>query len=446
MDQVTSSGLPRGGALGALSHPLPSGMRDLLPQEAEEQLRLSRQVLRTFELHGFQQVVLPVFEYADVLEQGLGHIEPNSVLRFVEPETGEVVALRPDMTPQVARLVATRLKDEPGPLRLSYSGSVLRRRHERARHHQQVVQAGIELVGRGGPDGDLEVLRAATDAVRSAGLQDFVLDLGHGRIAGELLADVPAEARQELLESLTLKDGAELVRRAEAARLPRALVSALSALLELSGGESVFREAKKTLGDTAAWPLVLEVERLFRAAEVAQLAPDMVVDLGETRSFQYYTGPLFQVLAEGPGQAVGAGGRYDSLFGRFGAERPAAGFAVQIDNLRWALGAAMPENPEPRVLVVTGAENGAVEATLAALRAAKIACAVGPDESPLDYARSWRYSHVAWLTAPERARLTRVTSLGRAAPTGEAAGDQGLSEVSLGEVELRQLSSKILAG
>ncbi len=431
MDQVTSSGLSRGAALGALSHPLPSGMRDLLPQEADEQLRLSRVVLRTFELHGFQQVVLPVFEYADVLEQGLGHIEPNSVLRFVEPETGEVVALRPDMTPQVARLVATRLKDEPGPIRMAYSGSVLRRRHERARHHQQVVQAGIELVGRGGPDGDLEVLRAATDAVRSAGLSDFVLDLGHGRIAGVLLESVSPSVRQELLESLTLKDGTELVRRAEAARLDRSLVSALSALLELSGGEAVFTAAKKTLGDTAAWPLVVEVERLFRGAAAAGLAPDMVVDLGETRAFEYYTGPLFQVLAEGPGQAVGAGGRYDSLFGRFGADRPAAGFAVQIDNLRWALGAAMPENQEARVLLVPGAEIGVALATLTTLRDAKIACAVGPETNPLDYARSWRYSHVVWLTAPERARLSRVT------PSGE----QGL-----GEVDLRQLSTKIIAG
>jgi ATP phosphoribosyltransferase regulatory subunit len=251
-----------------------------------------------------------------------------------------------------------------------------------------------------------------------------------------LLEAVAPAVRQELLESLTLKDGAELVRRAEAARLDRALVNALSGLLELSGGEAVFALAKKTLGETAAWPLVVEVERLFRAAAAAELAPDMVVDLGETRAFEYYTGPLFQVLAEGPGQAVGAGGRYDSLFGRFGAERPAAGFAVQIDNLRWALGSAMPEHQEPRVLLVPGAESALVEATLTALRDAKIACAVGPETNPLDYARSWRYSHVVWLTAPERARLSRVTP----------SGDQSLFELSLGEVDLRQLSSKIIAG
>src|SRR5690606_39649174 len=113
MDQVTSSAAQLRAGLQALAHPLPGGMRDLLPWEARQQLHLSRVVLKAFELHGFQQVILPAFEYADVLEQGLGRIEPNSVLRFVEPDTGEVVALRPDMTPQVARLIATRLAAEP---------------------------------------------------------------------------------------------------------------------------------------------------------------------------------------------------------------------------------------------------------------------------------------------------------------------------------------------
>jgi ATP phosphoribosyltransferase regulatory subunit len=432
MDQVTSSGAH---GVGALSHPLPSGMRDLLPEEAEEQLRLSRLVLGSFELCGFEQVILPVFEYADVLEQGLGHIEPNSVLRFVEPETGEVVALRPDMTPQVARLVATRLSSEPEPIRLSYSGSVLRRRHERARHHQQIVQAGIELVGRAGPEGDLEVLRVSTDAVRTAGLTDFVLDLGHGRIAQSLLDSVDGDLKSSLLESLTLKDTTELVRRAEEAKLDGALVRALAALPSLSGGEGIFTEAKKTLGGTSAWPFVEELERLHRAASAAGLAPGIVVDLGETRAFEYYTGPLFQVLAEGPGQAVGSGGRYDSLYARFGAPRRAAGFAIQIDNLRWALGTKNRASA-PRALVVPESAAGdgadACESALGTLRAAKIPSAVAGGTNPLDYARAWRYSHVVWLTAEGRARLSRVT------PEGQ--------ELALGELPLGELPSKILAG
>src|SRR5262249_12878791 len=139
---------------GALSHPLPAGMRDLLPTEAERQISLCRTVLGSFARFGSESVSVPPFEYAEVLEQDMGTLDPTQVLRFVEPETGEVVALRPDMTPQIARLVATRLADAPPPLRLCYEGAVVRRRVERARRERQVQQAGFELVGRGGPRGE----------------------------------------------------------------------------------------------------------------------------------------------------------------------------------------------------------------------------------------------------------------------------------------------------
>src|SRR5689334_21005339 len=100
-------------------------MRDLLPADARARASLSRRLMQSFELYGYERVTLPVFEYADVLERGLGSLDPNEVLRFVEPESGEVVALRPDMTPQVARLLATRLVEAPAPARLCYEGSVL---------------------------------------------------------------------------------------------------------------------------------------------------------------------------------------------------------------------------------------------------------------------------------------------------------------------------------
>ncbi|NLE88674.1 MAG: ATP phosphoribosyltransferase regulatory subunit [Myxococcales bacterium] len=437
MDQVTSSAAQLRAGLQALAHPLPGGMRDLLPWEARQQLHLSRVVLKAFELHGFQQVILPAFEYADVLEQGLGPIEANSVLRFVEPETGEVVALRPDMTPQVARLVATRLASEPGPVRLSYRGSVLRRRHERARHQQQVVQAGIELVGRGGLAGDLEVLEAATHAVRRAGLERFVLDLGHGRIASSLLDDLSAEARERLLEPLTQKDQAELVRRAEKLGLSAARVRALAALPELQGGGEVFDAARRLLADTAALPLVDELQLLHRAVEEAGLAPSVVVDIGETRPFAYYTGPLFQVLAEGPGQAVGSGGRYDTLYERFGVPRPAAGFAVHVNNLGWAVGDAQRLGIPLRALVVSSpAASGTADAAGAAevlgtLRTAEIPCALSDGTNPLDYARAWRYSHVVWLTSARRVRVSQLTSDG---------------ERDRGEVDVVELPARLLAG
>ncbi|MGC4089306.1 MAG: ATP phosphoribosyltransferase regulatory subunit [Polyangiaceae bacterium] len=169
-DPATSAGVY------ALSHPVPAGMRDLLPPEAWRHADLARRILKAFELAGYELVMVPLFEFTDVVERGLGALESHEVLRFVEPESGEVVSLRPDMTPQVARLLATRLSSAPVPARLCYQGSVLRRRQERARRHRQILQAGIELIGRDGPSGDLEALSVAVAALRRAGLSDFTID------------------------------------------------------------------------------------------------------------------------------------------------------------------------------------------------------------------------------------------------------------------------------
>src|SRR3954464_4074581 len=149
-------------------YPLPAGMRDLLPPEAQKRRKLSRRLLENFGLHGYALVTPPAFELADVLERGLGTLDPRDVLRFVEPESGEVAALRPDVTPQIARMAATRLADRPVPMRLCYEGTVLRRRQERARKHRQIPQAGVELLGVGGPDGDLELMGVAAGAARAA--------------------------------------------------------------------------------------------------------------------------------------------------------------------------------------------------------------------------------------------------------------------------------------
>lgn len=402
-------------------------MRDLLPAEAEAQGRLAAGVLRTFDLHGYQRVSVPAFEYADVLERGLGTIEPSSVLRFVEPETGEVVALRPDMTPQIARLVSTRLGELKGPVRVCYRGSVLRRQHERARHDQQTLQAGIELVGGQGTEADLEVISVCTRAVREQGLTSYVLDLGHGAIATSLLADVEDSTRDELLESLALKDGAELARRALSAGVPRAVAEALETLVSLQGGAEVFERARAVLGQTPAWPHVEELQKLHTAVVAAKVAASIVVDLGETRGAAYYTGPTFQILAEGPGQAVASGGRYDSLYGLFGTERPALGGAIQLDHLRWALGSKSDVNRVRAVVVDPGVgtpETAASRSALGLLREAGISCVLAPEEEALDYARAWRYSHIVRSAAGAVPfRVSRVESA-KETDLGESSADQ----------------------
>lgn len=365
-------------------------MRDLLPPEARARAELGRQIVTCFELYGYELVSVPLFEFADVVERGLSGLPAQEVLRFVEPESGAVVSLRPDMTPQVARLVATRLGDAPVPARLCYLGSVLRRRRERARRHRQISQVGIELIGQSGPEGDLEVLSVAAAATRAAGLEEFVLDLGHARIAGALVDGLEPARAQELLDALEVKDHSEVVRRAERHGLGGAELRAISALPELHGGAEVWPKAEAALAGTAAAGALAELRQLWEAARARELAPKLLVDLGETRDLAYYTGALFQIYAEGPGRAIGVGGRYDGLLGRFGAPRPAVGLAFGLDDLAWALESAKKAARDPvRVLV-----RGSARELAPALRARGIAVAEAPAGDALAYARAWRYSHL----------------------------------------------------
>lgn len=320
----------------ARHNPLPSGMRDLLPPKAAQQSRVGGRVMKSFESFGYGRVWLPLFEYAGILERTANVV--GSALRFVEPESGEVVALRSDMTPQVARLVSTRYANAPRPLRLCYQGSVLRRRQERARTESQVIQAGVELIGKSGLEGDFEVLEVLSAALRATGLDRAVLDLGHAAIAKSLLEGVPEAARVGLTEALSAKDSAEISRRARLAGLGASETRAFVALCELHGDQTVWTEAERVLGGTAAHPAVVQLRELCDRVLEAELFREVVIDLGEVRGFNYYTGPLFHVLAFGPGEAIASGGRYDTLLPRFGLPNtPSAGFAVDINNLCWAL-------------------------------------------------------------------------------------------------------------
>jgi ATP phosphoribosyltransferase regulatory subunit len=377
-------------------------MRDFLPPDARRLSELARRLLESFELFAYELVTLPVFEYESVLERGLGALEPEEVLRFVEPETGEVVALRPDMTPQLARVVATRLAQATPPIRLSYQGSVLRRRRERARRHRQIFQAGIELIGLDGPSGDLEALEVACSAARAVGLEDFVLDLGHARIAFALLEGVESVRQRAAVEALHLKDRAELERAARLAGLGQREQAALSALAELHGDREVLKSARAVLAGTRAEQGLEELARVVLEVERRGLAPSVVVDLGETRNFAYYTGTTFQLHAHGPGVPIASGGRYDGLLGGFGRPLPAFGFAFGLDDLVWALGTSEAVQNRPRVLL-----SGAATALAGALRAQGIRCAVGPDQDPLAYAGVWRYTH--WVSATsDEAQVTSV--------------------------------------
>jgi len=384
-------------------------MRDLLPEETRERRALGRLVLDHFALHGYKLVTPPAFELAEVLERGLGALDPSDVLRFIEPESGEVAALRPDMTPQIARMVATRLGREPQPIRLCYEGTIVRRRQGRARRHRQVPQAGVELYGEVpgtalAQAGDLEILRLAGSVAARLGLVGAVIDLGHAAIARSLIEPLPPALAAEVGEALGQKDGA----RVERLLAGRPSADVLARLGDLHGGgpgeisaDALFARAEPLLAGTPAEPGLRELAALWTAATRdparALGGATLRLDLGEVRGFAYYTGAIFHLLAPGPGEPIGAGGRYDDLLARFDAPMPAVGFALYLDAVAWAREAAGVREAAARSVVVAERPDARDEAAavVAALREQGIAAIAHPGDDAFAYAAAWRYTHVA---------------------------------------------------
>lgn len=401
---------------------LPPGVRDFLPRAAARRRAIAERLVASFEAWGYARIITPVFECADVLERGLGSDARAAAIRFVEPAAAEVVALRPDFTPQVARLAATRLAEVGGPLRLCYEGAVNRLvGHAGARVPREVLQAGIELIGADGVAADVEAIALAAEALGAAGLLEVQLDLGHVGFAAEALAAVDAAAREALTEALVRKDRGAVERAAVGlADEARARVTALPSLW---GPVDATLAAARALPWSAEGRAALDA-LAATAAGVAALAPTarLSVDLGLSRGFEYYTGVRFAAYAPGAADAVARGGRYDGLVGRYGRATGAVGFAVDIEAIASAQRAAGQGPPEPGLgVLVVGA--GAA-ATAARLRGLGVRAAAHHGAAPtLGYAAETGWTHL--LAVDDGPTVIAVATGARAPIPAAAIGDAG---------------------
>jgi len=404
--------VPLGSSSTELPMTPPGGMRDLLPPTAMTRTLLWQRLMETFDLFGYQRVTTPPIEYAEVIERGLGTVDRRDLLRFVEPDSGEVALLRPDITPQIARIVATRLQDRPAPWRLSYEGTIIRRRRGRARRQHQVLQCGVECVGLRGPAADTEVIEVASRACERIGLSDFLVELAQVKIGAEVLEHVPDGARPAVVDTLAAKDTRTLETLLEDAGVVSAERKRLVMLCELYGDRSVIGDARRKLQNKAARRALDELEKVVDQLESAGLGDRIVIDLGDLRRHSYYTGVSMTLLAEGPGEPLGMGGRYDDLLAQYGAPAPATGFAFEVDNVAWALAEADVSlaSELPLRVLVAGATPAKRRTTADQWRARGARVAVIPNKESREakeYAEAWDYDLLIWAPGA-KAKLTRM--------------------------------------
>jgi len=321
---------------------LPAGMRDHAPAAAAARLKAIDTLMRAFQQAGFERVLTPAFEYEEVLALGLGAAARAATVRFVEPSSGQVVALRPDITPQIARLIATRYRDVKGAVRLCYEGTVVRL-DTAARRQRELSQAGVELAGLAGPEGDAEVIALGVQALTAVGLSRVTVDLSHLGLARDLLRgmDLPPQAQDQVRRLMAKRDRQGLERALQELKVSYVVKKCALEMLQLSGPPSVLKAARERL-PKSAHGAIAELVDIVAAVSRRGLAADLHVDLGEVRGFDYYTGVRFQAFVRGAPDAVLRGGRYDDLLGRYGRPSPAVGFAIDVEAVAGALDASSP--------------------------------------------------------------------------------------------------------
>jgi ATP phosphoribosyltransferase regulatory subunit len=310
-------------------HKIPSGTRDVLPDEMRELRAITESVRGVFERDGYGEVWTPALEYEAVLGRGGG--APPAYRVF--DDHGEVLALRTDMTVPIARLVATRYAGAEPPLRFCYFAHAYRAVRPHRGQMREFLQAGIELVGAPAPQGTAEALTVLCHALDATGLRDYRIGLGDASLYPRLLAahDVPEEVAARLLEGLVARDFVGLEGELSRLELADADAELLLRVPQMRGGPGLLDDAQ---GHVAGAVAGLRGVYELLAPEVAAR---VIFDLGLVRKMGYYTGAVFEVYDPALGAPIGGGGRYDDLLGRFGRPLPAVGFALTIDRLHIAL-------------------------------------------------------------------------------------------------------------
>ena len=310
---------------------IPSGTRDVLPDEMRELRAMTDRMREVFERAGYGEVYTPALEYENTLARGdLAATHP--AYRMFDEE-GNVLVLRSDMTVPIARVAATRYTHVDPPLRFSYFAHAYRGVRPQRGQSREVLQAGVELIGAAAPEGTAEALTVLCAALHAAGLETYRVGVGDASLYPGLLdrLGVRPAAQERILAELVRGDFVGVEREVGSLGLSPDQRELLLQVPRIRGGPEVLEHVEPALHEA------LTGMRAVHALLAPRTAERMIYDLGLVRSLGYYTGAVFQVYDPAFGVSIGSGGRYDELLARFGRPLPAVGFALNVERVHIAL-------------------------------------------------------------------------------------------------------------
>lgn len=351
---------------------LPDGVEEVLPADAKHLETLRRQLLDVFECWGYEKVIPPFIDYLDSLLTGSGHDLNLQTFKLTDQLSGEVLGIRADMTPQVARIDAHSLSHQQVS-RLCYEGTTLHTRGDALDKTRIPMQIGAELFGHAGIDSDTEVIQLMLEMLAMAGLKNVHLDLGHVGIYRGLVAQANLTQEQELalFEVLQRKSNCELVELLDNFAIAAELQTIFLALSRLNGDKSVLANARAVFAaaDQSVNEALAQLEAL--ADILHSYYPQLTIsfDLAELRGYHYHTGVVFAAFVPEVGKEIARGGRYDNIGQIFGNARPATGFSADLKVLAALTKSQCDTDDVVKVLAPIAAGDGALDEKVRDLRA-----------------------------------------------------------------------------
>ena len=310
----------------------PHGTRDFLPREAAAKRAIENKLAKLFSEFGYEEVVTPTMEFLETLKIS-GGVESNLFKMF--DQNNRTLALHHEMTTPIARLVVSRLKDSPLPLKLSYNTSVFRFRKNQPERQCEFYQAGVELLGVSNAFADAEIIALAAQGLKVAGLKDFTICLGQVEFANGLMEEnnLPPNVQAEIKSAIESHNIVELENIVDALEIEKAAANSLKQIPKLHGGLEILETARALAKNQKSVNAIDNLQEIYKLAEIYGVADKIAFDLGIIRDFEYYTGMVFEAYAPNVGYSLAGGGRYDNMLKDFGKDCPATGFALGIERI-----------------------------------------------------------------------------------------------------------------
>lgn len=323
---------------------LPAGLYDLLPPYAAHERRINSALMDAFMAFGYAQVSPPLVEFESSLLSGRGEALAAQTFRVMDPLSQEMMGFRPDITMQVARLAASRLSDQPRPLRLAYSGSTLRVKGEGTGRSRQWRQAGVELMGSDAPQADSEVIAVAVQALAAIGCDDVVVDINLPGLVQQVLkaGNVPASRHGEVFSAVESKDTG-WVQSADLGKTGTLLADLIHASGPLD--EALPRLQALALPKESE-AQVAHMQAVVNGLQALGVKAKLTLDAVENRGFEYHSLISFSLFSRSEAEEIGRGGRYISGIN----DEAATGVTLYVNRL---MNAVKPDEQRPRLLVAS---------------------------------------------------------------------------------------------